>query len=180
MPNEPDYGDTQFEEVLGVYVGEATRAEAVHAIAAHGAIPGAEFIACLTTPGGEVVWTRPCGELTEHISGWTDTTLADSESEERDEDRADVFVFGGGQSEVYFPAHTVFTDVPLVVDLDSRHVPGLERFSGGLRLSFSGATLTLAFWRTASHVDAESGEIAPGLPPFRARLEPDDDEGGES
>jgi hypothetical protein len=173
-----------FDEDLGVYVGEATRAEVVEAIAAH-TVPGATFVARLSSPAGETYWQKPVGALTEHINGCTDITLADLADQDGEDDvedddqravfvddapRTDVFVFGGEDS-AYFPAWTVFREVPLVLDLsaDDRSLY-FERFSGGVRLTFTGAGLTLVFWHTIEHV-TEEGDIAPGFPQFRGRVE---------
>lgn len=168
LPDNEDYVDP-FEQALGVYVGEATRTEIVDAIAGHN-IPGASFVARLTSPSGELIWHKALGSLTEHISGWTDTTLSDSGGAEVDEKRTDVLVFGG-EDAAHFPAWTVWTEVPLVLDLDAGHIPQrLERFSGGVRLTFSGSKLTLVFWNGVLY-ETESGDLAPGFGPFSAGVE---------
>ena len=160
----------EFKEALGVYVGTVDRDEAVETIAGH-RLPGAVFVARLESPAGELIWHRSAGELTEHISGWSDDTRADEDGE-YDGDRTDVFVFGGGQSEAWFPAHTVFTDLPLVLDIGrDGHAPVFERYSGGVRMVFTGAVLALVFHHSIEHIDPATGDVAPGLGPFDGRSE---------
>jgi hypothetical protein len=71
----------------------------------------------------------------------------------------------------------MYVDTPFVLWLTNEGQLDADRYSGGVRLrSQFGTVLDIAVWHGIEHV-TETGDVAPGLPPFRTRTE--DEEGDE-
>lgn len=142
--------EDEFEEALGVYVGEATQAEVIDAIENH---PLGEVVVRLTAPDGSVVWEK---------HGAVDQPVSDSD------ERCVVVIARPTEQTAGNPLVNV--DPPLVLTFGKGGPEDLltvERYSGGVRLGlrfgpFEDHALTIVFWDSIWH-RTESGDIAPGF-----------------
>jgi hypothetical protein len=154
MAAQFESGDPQFDEALGVYVGPASYDEVVKALSG-------EMAVRVEPAKGEVAWHH----------GWCEHYKV------VDENRLlDLFVISEHQEAlgvgVMHPNAFVFWLQRLTPDrrLDA------DLYSGGvdLRLGFD-TRITVAIWHSVQHV-TETGDVAPGLGPFTARLEEEGEE----